>query len=68
MIARTSPFSLYSEDLATFSKDDVYDQADATGFINLFGLPVAVAGARKRSVGSLPKVGTSTQAIGSPVG
>jgi len=70
VVARTSPFSLYSEDLATFSKDDVYDQADATGFINLFGLPVTVAGARKRkqSVGSLPEVGTPTQAIGSPVG
>ncbi len=38
----TSPFSLYSEDFATFDEDDVYDQKDAEGFINLFGLPVKV--------------------------
>ena len=38
----TSPFSLYSEDFATFDKDDVYDQSDAEGFINLFGLPIKV--------------------------
>lgn len=37
-----SPYSLYSEDLATFGEDDVYNQADATGFINLFGLPLKV--------------------------
>jgi argininosuccinate synthase len=36
---RQSPFSLYREDFATFSEDDVYSQADAGGFIRLFGLP-----------------------------
>ena len=35
----TSPYSLYSPEMATFDEDDVYDQYDATGFINLFGLP-----------------------------
>ena len=35
-----SPYSLYSEDYATFSEDEVYNQKDAEGFINLFGLPV----------------------------
>ena len=40
--AITSPFSLYDEDIATFDKDDVYDQKDAEGFINLFGLPIKV--------------------------
>lgn len=39
-LSRQSPFSLYSEALATFSKDEVYNQADAGGFIRLFGLPV----------------------------
>lgn len=34
--------SLYSEELATFSEDAVYDQKDATGFIKLFGLPLKV--------------------------
>ncbi len=37
-----SPFSLYSEEIATFGADDVYDQKDSEGFINLFGLPVKV--------------------------
>ena len=40
----TSPYSLYDEEIATFDEDDVYNQADASGFINLFGLPVKVAG------------------------
>ncbi len=38
----TSPYSLYDEDIATFSEDEVYDQKDAAGFINLFGLPLKV--------------------------
>ncbi|MGYP000124251047 len=38
----TSPYSLYSEDLATFGEDSVYDQADSAGFIHLFGLPITV--------------------------
>ena len=40
----TSPFSLYDEDIATFSEDEVYNQKDAAGFINLFGLPYQVRG------------------------
>jgi len=36
-----SPYSLYSEEIATFGESD-YDQTDATGFINLFGLPIKV--------------------------
>ncbi len=38
----TSPYSLYSEEIATFDEDDCYDQADSKGFINLFGLPLKV--------------------------
>lgn len=38
----TSPYSLYSEDVATFGVDEVYNQKDADGFINLFGLPLKV--------------------------
>ena len=37
-----SDYSLYSEEIATFGEDNVYNQADATGFINLFGLPIKV--------------------------
>ncbi len=38
----TSPYTLYDEEVATFDADDVYDQNDSAGFINLFGLPVKV--------------------------
>lgn len=38
----TSPYSLYSEDIATFGEDDCYNQYDSQGFINLFGLPIKV--------------------------
>ena len=38
----TSPFTLYDEEVATFDEDNVYNQADSAGFINLFGLPVKV--------------------------
>jgi argininosuccinate synthase len=41
-VGRKSPFSLYQEDLATFGADEVYNQKDAEGFINLFGLPIKV--------------------------
>ena len=38
----TSPYSLYDEEIATFDEDQVYDQSDSAGFINLFGLPIKV--------------------------
>ncbi len=38
----TSPYSLYDEEIATFDEDEVYDQKEAEGFINLFGLPIKV--------------------------
>lgn len=41
---RKSPYSLYLEDLATFEKGELYDQKDAGGFINCFGLPMMVQG------------------------
>jgi argininosuccinate synthase len=39
---RKSPHSLYWEKLASFEKEDLYNQKDAEGFINLFGLPLKV--------------------------
>ena len=42
LASRRSPFSLYREDYVTFDEDDVYNQADAEGFIRLFGLPMKV--------------------------
>jgi len=41
-VGRASINSLYREDFATFGQEDVYDQKDALGFINLFGLPMKV--------------------------
>ena len=38
----TSPYTLYDEEVATFDEDEVYNQADSSGFINLFGLPIKV--------------------------
>jgi argininosuccinate synthase len=37
-----SDYSLYSEEIATFGEDHVYNQADSAGFINLYGLPIRV--------------------------
>ena len=37
-----SDWSLYSEEIATFGEDHVYDQKDSAGFINLWGLPISV--------------------------
>ncbi len=50
----TSPYSLYDEEIATFGEDEVYNQADAAGFINLFGLPIKVKAMldQKRAKGS----------------
>ncbi|OHE23192.1 MAG: argininosuccinate synthase [Syntrophus sp. RIFOXYC2_FULL_54_9] len=42
VVGRKSPFSLYSEDFATFEKDKVYDQKDATGFIRLNALRLRI--------------------------
>ena len=38
----TSPYSLYDPEIATFDEDEVYNQADSAGFINLYGLPTKV--------------------------
>jgi len=42
VIGRKSPYSLYREDYASFGQMDIYDQQDAKGFINLWGLPMKV--------------------------
>lgn len=38
----SSPYSMYSEEFATFGEDEVYNQKDAEGFINLFALPLTI--------------------------
>jgi argininosuccinate synthase len=56
VVGRKSPNSLYREDFATFGQDDVYDQGDAEGFINLFGLPLKVKALADKQNGMLPHV------------
>ncbi|MBQ2643123.1 MAG: argininosuccinate synthase [Eubacterium sp.] len=46
----TSPFSLYSESLASFTTGDLYDHHDAEGFIQLFGLPLQVRAMKKQAL------------------
>jgi len=46
----SSPNTLYSEDLATFEEDDIYDHKDAGGFITLFGLPQKVNAMRNKRI------------------
>ena len=45
-----SPYSLYSQEYVTFGADEVYNQADATGFITLFGLPLTVRAMMKQGM------------------
>ena len=48
-----SDYSLYSEELATFDEDEIYNQYDAEGFINLFGLPTKVQAQVNQKTGKL---------------
>ena len=61
-VSVTSPYTLYSEDIATFGEDHSYNQADSAGFINLFGLPIKVramndAALEKKTGKGFPSVG-----------
>lgn len=49
-VASKSDYSLYSEEFATFSADDVYNQSDAEGFINLFSLPLKIRAIQKEQL------------------
>jgi len=46
-----SPYSLYNEEFVTFGEDQVYNQKDAEGFINLYGLPLKVRALMKKNLG-----------------
>ena len=47
-----SDFSLYNQEFCTFGEDNVYNQKDAEGFINLFGLPLVVRAKMQQKAGS----------------
>ncbi|MCC5909446.1 MAG: argininosuccinate synthase [Clostridiaceae bacterium] len=54
-VASSSPFSLYNEEFVTFGADDVYNQQDAEGFINLFALPLTIRALMKEELEGEPK-------------
>ena len=53
--AKKSPYSLYNEEFATFSKDEVYNQYDAEGFINLWSLPLKIRAIQKETAEGVTK-------------
>ena len=68
VVGRSSPYSLYDERFVTFGEDDVYDQADAAGFIRLYGLPLRVAALRaaENPLAGVGDIGAREGATGSP--
>lgn len=62
VIASKSQFSLYSEEYVTFGEDEVYNQQDAEGFINLFSLPLKInAQMLKETNYDTGEIGANTQ-------
>ncbi len=49
ILSRKSPYSLYMQDLGGFGEADIYEQGDATGFINCYGLPLMVEALAKKN-------------------
>lgn len=60
---RRSPYSMYSEDFATFGADDVYDQSHAEGFIRLHTLPSRIAAMKTMAEGGDPLVAATTDLV-----
>ena len=54
-VASQSPYSLDNEEFATFSADEVYNQSDAEGFINLFSLPLKIRAIQKQNLEGVPE-------------
>jgi argininosuccinate synthase len=53
---RSSPYSLYREDFATFGYSEVYSHNDAAGFIRLFGLPLKIRALIEQGGADVPPV------------
>lgn len=51
VVGRNSPVTLYEPDIATFDESELYDQRDATGFLNIFGLPSKVEALLRKKQG-----------------
>jgi argininosuccinate synthase len=64
VVGRKSPYSLYSEDFATFEKDEVYNQMDATGFIRLNALRLRIQALKKYELDQQAKAKVTAKATG----
>jgi argininosuccinate synthase len=53
---RSSPYSLYREDFATFGYSEAYSHSDAAGFIRLFGLPLKIRALIEQGGADVPPV------------
>jgi len=53
---RTSPYSLYREDIATFGYSEIYSHSDAAGFIRLWGLPLKIRALIEQGARDIPPV------------
>ncbi|SDL31610.1 argininosuccinate synthase [Natronincola ferrireducens] len=62
-VASASPYSLYNEEFVTFGEDDVYNQKDAEGFINLFALPLTIRSLMKYDKDQQKKINKNKQVI-----
>jgi argininosuccinate synthase len=51
VVGRKSPFSLYRENLSTYTKEDIFDHRASKGFIDIYGLAAYLEGERKRKKG-----------------
>jgi argininosuccinate synthase len=65
---RSSPYALYDERFVTFGADDVYEQADAAGFIRLFGLQQRVAALKARERAQATLTATAVHSVPSANG
>lgn len=63
VVATSSPYSLHSEEYVTFGEDDVYNQKDAEGFINLFTLPIKLKAIMEQNHPELVANGIKTQTL-----
>ena len=64
---RQSAHAIYDERFVTFGEDNVYQQADAGGFIRLYGLPYRVRALKDAEMGYVPSWGTADAKEASPI-
>jgi len=56
VVGRTSPYSLYREDIVTFGYSESYSHSDAAGFIRLWGLPLKIRALVEQGANNVPPI------------